>query len=408
MRTSLILVLLLIGMNVSGQTLEELVNLALANNPGLQAREIEVEVVKKRIDQVALPDPQINAAIFLNPMMLPMGNQLGNISVMQMFPWFGALDAMKNEVNVVSEVKQQSVLVGKNELIYKVKSAWYPLLELDKIIAIRIANLKILDADKELATSRFQYAKGPMVDVIRADIMIDELRTEISLLEQKRQPLQIVLNRLLNRAEDTPILQIPGFPETELTIHTGAHSPVENNPVLLVFDKQIEMSNAEAITADFQRKPMIGAGLQYMPQVKRQSGDPNIIPNTGRDMVMPMFSVTIPIWKKKYDAAVAERQLMKDVYTSMKVDMKNELSTGYEMTRYEMDKMQQMMDLLDSQMTKTQQAIELVMGAYQNGEADFEEVLRLQQQVFKYQIEKVSAQTGYYLAQVKLNYLTGN
>ncbi|MBK8503535.1 MAG: TolC family protein [Saprospiraceae bacterium] len=209
MRASIILMLILLGVKLPGQSLEDLVNIALENNPGLKAKATEVEVVRQRIDQVALPDPQINASLFMNPMMLPMGNQLGSISAMQMFPWFGALDAMEVEVMRMSEVKQQSVLVTRNELIFKVKSAWYPLLELDQIIEIQKENLRILETDKELATSRFQFAKGPMVDVIRTDIMIDELNTEIALMEQKRKPLQVALNRLLNRPENTLILLGP-------------------------------------------------------------------------------------------------------------------------------------------------------------------------------------------------------
>lgn len=408
MRMSFMMILVFLGIELAGQTLPELINIALANNPGLQARETEVEVSRLGVDQVALPDPQVNAALFMNPMMLPMGNQLGSISVMQMFPWFGALDAMEVEANRMTGVKQQSVLVARNELIFKVRSAWYPLLELDQIIEIQKENLRILETDKELATSRFQFAKGPMVDVIRTDIMIDELNTEIALMEQKRKPLQVALNRLLNRPDNTPISLGSQLTEQDLTVTGLAQTLVSNNPSITVFDRQIEQTEAEAVVADFMRKPMIGGGLQYMPQVKRKSGDVTILPNTGRDMVMPMFTMTVPIWKKKYDAAVQERQLMKDVYSDMKQEMFNELSAMYEMTLYEMDKMQQMIELFNTQMTKTQQAAELLMASYQNGASDFEEVLRLQQQLFKYQIEKVSAQTGYHLAQVKLNYLTGN
>jgi outer membrane protein, heavy metal efflux system len=63
--------------------------------------------------------------------------------------------------------------------------------------------------------------------------------------------------------------------------------------------------------------------------------------------------------------------------------------------------------LLNTQMVKTQQAVDLVLAAYSNAGQDFEEVLRLQQQLFRYRTEKVSAQTEYQLMQVKLDYLTG-
>ena len=408
MRTVITVILTFLVNQVQTQTLDDYIIVALENNPGLKARQTEVEVVKQKVYQVgSLPDPQLNASFFMNAMMLPMGNQLGSISVMQMFPWFGTLDAMENEVHREADIMEQMVATTRNELIYKVRTAWYPLLEVEKKILILKENLVILETDKELATSRFQYARGPMVDVIRADIMIDELRTEIILLEQKRKPLQFAFNRLLNLAEDTPIILREELPEPDLRIAAGTDEGVENNPALIIFDKQIAMTEAAAAVADNMRKPMLGAGLQYMPLVRRNGGDVNIPPNTGRDMVMPMFTMSIPIWKKKYDAAVQERQLMKTVYTDMKEDMYNELSTMVEMTRYELDVMQQMIELLNSQVIKTQQAIDLLMAAYQNGSADFEEVLRLQQQIFKYRMEKVSAQTEYQLMSVKLDYLTG-
>jgi outer membrane protein TolC len=320
----------------------------MANNPGLQARETEVEVSRQSVDQVALPDPQISASLFMNPMMLPMGNQLGSVSAMQMFPWFGSLDAMELEADRMTGVKQQAVLVAQNELIYKIKSVWYPLLELERIIEIHRENLLVLETDKTLATSRFQYAKGPMVDVIRVNIMIDELRTEISLIDQKRKPLAAALNMLLNRPQDISILPADDMNEPADISIPFNQTPVSKNPSLALFDKQIEVTEAQAVVADYQRKPMIGGGLQYMPQVKRKNGEVNIPPNTGRDMVMPMFTMTIPIWTKKYNAAVQERRLMTDMYVSMKKNMHNELAAMYEMTRYEIEKMQQMIELFIS------------------------------------------------------------
>ena len=152
---------------------------------------------------------------------------------------------------------------------------------------------------------------------------------------------------------------------------------------------------------------MIGGGLQYMPLVKRQGHDVDIEPNTGKDMFMPMVSVTVPFWNKKYDAAVEERRLMQLMYADMKLDMQNELAAMYEMSFYEVEKAAQMVELLNLQMVKTQQAIDLMMAAYSNAGQGFDEILRLQQQLFRYRTEKVSAQTEYQLALVKLDYLTG-
>jgi outer membrane protein, heavy metal efflux system len=408
-RISLFFLAILAACSLSAQTLEDYLQMAVENNPGIRAKQTEVQVALQKLPQAkALPDPTVNASFFISPMMLPMGNQLGSISAMQMFPWPGTLSAMENEAARMADVKAQAVQVAENELFFKIKNAWYPLFELEEQIRIQKDLLRVLETDKELATFKFGQGQAPMVDAIRADIMMDEVKTEIALLELKRKPLELAFNRLLNRDDNAPVSIAGTLPEPVRT-DVGQHdNPIAGNPTLIVFDKQIQSAAAEQAAAATMRKPMIGAGLQYMPMVRRKGGDElEIPPNTGRDMVMPMLTVTVPIWKKKYNAAVEERRLMQVMYADMKQDMENELTAMYAMTAYELESMARMIELLDLQMLKTQQALDLMLAAYRNAGQDFEEILRLQQQLFRYQMQKVSAQTGYQLAVANMDYLTG-
>gem|GEM_PF-3780983 len=275
MRSIIIFLFALAAGSLSAQTLEDYLKIAAENNPGIRAKQTEVQAALQKLPQAkALPDPTVNASWFVRPMMLPMGNQLGSISAMQMFPWFGALDAMENEAARMAEVKLQAVQVAQNELFFKVKNGWYPLFELEEQIRIQQDLLRLLETDKELATVMFQQGMAPMVDPIRADIMIDEVKTEIALLEQKRKPLEVAFNRLLNRDDNLPVTISGTLPEPVTGAAARRDSLIANNPVLAVFDKQIQAAIAEEKVADYMRKPMIGAGLQYMPLVKRKGGDP--------------------------------------------------------------------------------------------------------------------------------------
>lgn len=408
-RTSIFILAILATGSLTAQTLEDYLQMAVENNPGIRAKQTEVQAALQKLPQVkALPEPTVNASFFISPMMLPMGNQLGSLSAMQMFPWPGTLSAMENEAARMADVKGQAVQVAENELVFKVKNAWYPLFELEAQIRIQKDLLRVLETDKELATFKFGQGQAPMVDAIRADIMMDEVKTEIALLELKRKPLELTFNRLLNRDDNAPVSIGGTLPEPERADAGGQDNPIAGNPALAVLDKQILASAAEQAAAATMRKPMIGAGLQYMPLVRRKGGDElEIPPNTGRDMLMPMLSVTVPVWNKKYNAAVEERRLMQVMYADMKKDMENELTAMYAMTAYELESMVRMTELLDLQILKTQQAIDLMLAAYRNAGQDFEEVLRLQQQLFRYQMQKVSAQTRYQLALAKMDYLTG-
>ncbi len=394
--------------DAAAQTLDDYLQIALENNPGIKARQTEVQAALQKLPQAkALPEPTVNTSFFLSPMMLPMGNQLGSISAMQMFPWPGTLRAMENEAARMAEVKSQAVNVAQNELVFKVKNAWVPLLEVEEKIRIQQELLRLLETDKELATTMFSQGMAPMVDAIRADIMIDEVKTEIAILEQKRKPLEVAFNQLLARDADAPVTISGSLPEPVYGDAERRDNLLANNPSLTVFDKQIQAMAAEQASTEYMRKPMIGLGAEYMLLQKRKGEHSHIEPNTGKDMIMPMVTVTLPVWKKKYDAAVEERRLMQLMYADMKQDMKNELASMYEMTFYELEKMAQMTELLNLQMTKTQQAIDLVLAAYSNAGQNFEEVLRLQQMLFRYRMEKVTAQTEYQLMLVKLDYLTG-
>ncbi|MBK7335026.1 MAG: TolC family protein [Saprospirales bacterium] len=128
---------------LSAQTLDDYLKMAVENNPGIRAKQAEFQAALKRLPQVkALPDPEVGVSFFPSPMMLPMGNQLGSISVMQTFPWFGTLGAMEEEAARMAEVKYQEIFAVQNELVFKVKNAWYPIFELEEQIRIQRENLR--------------------------------------------------------------------------------------------------------------------------------------------------------------------------------------------------------------------------------------------------------------------------
>jgi outer membrane protein TolC len=246
-----------------------------------------------------------------------------------------------------------------------------------------------------------------MTDVLRADIMIDELNTEIVLLEQKRKPMEAAFNWIVGRDGNTPVNIADSLPKIIPGAVLRWDSLIMNNPVLAVYDKQIQATEAELTVTKTMRKSMFGVGLQYMPLTQRNDSDIYIPPNSGKDMFMPMITTTIPIWRKKYNAAEEEKRLMQLMYSDMKKDMQNELFAMFEMTWYELEKAEEMIALLNLQTEKTEQIIELLIAAYSHSGQGFEEVLRLQQQFFRYQMEKVSLQKEYQLTLAMLDYLQG-
>jgi outer membrane protein TolC len=99
---------------------------------------------------------------------------------------------------------------------------------------------------------------------------------------------------------------------------------------------------------------------------------------------------------------------MQQSFTEMKSDVVNQLKSEYEVAAFERYKSEMEIELLGKQKNQTQQIIDLQLKSYESSGADFEEILRLQQSLLKYEINKTSALKEYHIAEAKLMYLIAN
>jgi len=76
------------------------------------------------------------------------------------------------------------------------------------------------------------------------------------------------------------------------------------------------------------------------------------------------------------------------------------------MVCFEIQKQQELIELYEEQIVESKQALNLLLSAYANSGKDFEEVLRMQQQILKYQKRKVTSVSKYHKAWAKHNYIT--
>ncbi|SHK35836.1 Outer membrane protein TolC [Reichenbachiella agariperforans] len=393
-----------INSNLTAQSLDDYLQSAAENNPGLKASYAEFEAAMQRVSQAhALPDPTLSFGYFISPIETRLGPQRAKISLTQMFPWFGTLRAREDAAAKMAEARYQTLLDAKNELYFKVKQAYYPIYEVKQQIHWQQKNLEILASYKALSTTSFASGRGSMVDVIRTDIMMDDTQTTIQLLENKIAPLEIVLNRLLNRADTAAIIVSDSLGLMPSGARIFRDSLLVQNPKLQALTLQQEAAKANERMAKKSGAPQFGVGLDYAFVGKREDMD---IPDNGRNTIMPMVTMTLPIFRSKYKAAVQEAQFTQTALAHRRMEMTNSLVSSYEMADYAVNQAAQLYQLYDQQIVKTRQAIDLLYTAYSNSGKEFEEVLRMQQQLLKYEMEKATAIKNYYLAQAQLDYLT--
>ncbi len=387
-----IILLIILGVTtIQAQSIDEYFKTAADNNPGLQSKYKEFEAALQKVHQVnSLPDPTVSFSYFFPKMM----SQRASISLTQMFPWFGTLSAQGNATALMAEAQYQSFLDAQNQLYYEVSAAYYPLYEQNRLREIEQKNIDILESYKSIANSKFKNGLSPMVDVLRVDIMLKEAVTNLSILKIKEKSLKTRFNKLLNRDVAVEVSIDTSLATETLQDSFRRDSIATNNPLLNALNLKIKASEASELAAQKNGLPKLGVGLDYA------------IMDNGKNIVMPMVSVSIPIFRKKYKAAKKEAQLMQESYALQKIETSNLLTSNYEMTWFEIEQQRELINLYEQQTKESNQSLNLLFSAYSNSGKDFEEVLRMQQQLLQYEKMKAAAEVAYNIALAKLNYIT--
>jgi outer membrane protein TolC len=388
----------------NAQTLDDYFKIAAENNPGLQAKYKSFEASMERVVQVSsLPDPNLSFGYFISPVETRVGPQQARFSLTQMFPWFGTLKAQENTATLLAEANYQAFLNARNKLYYQVAAAYFPLYELEELISIEEENQRILTSYKEISNVKFKNDQVAMVDVLRVDIMLKDAVTNLSILNQKKKPLVTRFNKLLNRDVNEPISIEDSLIIAARDEGYRRDSLLTENPLLEELDLKVKASEAQEQAAIKQGLPKLGVGLDYVIVGERPD---MTLEDNGRDVFMPMVTMSIPIFRGKYKAAQKEAQLMQESFTLQKNEVANRLESSYEIVWFEIQKQFELIQLYEEQILESQQSLNLLFTAYGNSGKDFEEVLRMQQQILKYQKLKATAISEYHIALADLDYLT--
>lgn len=385
------------------QTLDDYLQTASENNPKLKSAYAQFEAAMQRAPQVSsLPDPSVTMSAFGRMIETRVGAQEARFSLSQMFPWFGTLQAKEDASVLMAEAKFQNFLDMRNQLFFEIKSVYAELYAIKKTIHLKKKNLTILDSYRQLSLSRFKSGHAPMVNVIKVDIQREAAITEIELLEEIMKPLETRFNLMLNRELDIAV-QIQDtlmFKNYEILINPK--ELFENHPSITGLEKQKESYEMQQIVAQKEGLPMLGLGIDYSIISKRTDANPEM---NGQDAIMPMLTVTLPIFRKKYRAAKKEAEFMASSMEQEQEAQKNELQSAYELTLYDLKKAEQLIALYEKQLVSSGQASKLLISGFSNSIIDFEEVLQMNQDILMLQTQEVEAIKNGFKAKAKLDYL---
>jgi outer membrane protein TolC len=241
---------------------------------------------------------------------------------------------------------------------------------------------------------------------LRVQMEINEIENKLTLLEENRTPLIARFNQLLNRPSGEPVNLSDSLEAAHLPLPVAAipDSIRSNNPMLKMLGQQEAAYTAQGTMGQKMGMPMIGVGLQYEIFKPRHPATSSM---NGRNMLMPMATVTIPLWRKKYSAAVREAELMNQSVIADKQDITRQLMVNYEEVLRDFHDARRRTLLYQQQTSLANNALNILMVQYTTEEIRFEEVLRMQQQLLRYRLNHLDALIDGHIAAAMIERLMG-
>jgi outer membrane protein TolC len=385
-------------------TLNDYLYQAAMNNSGLRAA---FEAWKAAMEQVpqaaALDDPQFTFSYFVREEMRHSDSpREQDYKIMQMFPWFGKLEARTDAAAAAAQAAHHRYEAARVKVIYQTSSVFYEFAYLAKAVDVAKDNFELMKHFEQVAREKYRTAEGSHPDVIRAQIELATMEDDLISMTRMRRPILAQLNAVMNQPTDKelPWPKEDKFVSVEIVPGAIAGQIRAANPELAAMHQQILAS----------RKMVNLAKKRYWPDVGLGVGVDNM-PNKGSGMqnpIMAMVTINLPIWVDSYAAGVRQAQAETAMAQREKMQAEFDLVAQAEQAMYELDDNLRKVRLYENVLIpKAKEMIEVTEQAYRTNEVDFLSLIDAQQKLLNFQLIRERAAANYKQKQAELEMLTG-
>ncbi len=397
-----VLIGFLVAPFLKAQTLESYIEQAEASNPEVQAFELRYNISMEKVEEAnALPNTELSAGYYVSEPETRTGAQKARLTVRQMLPWFGTITARENYATALADVDYLDITIIKRKLRLSLSQSYYKLYAIKSKQAVLKKNVQLLKTYEKLALTSLEVGNASAVDVLRLQMRQNELQEQKEVLGMDFLAEKTLFNNLLNSEENADValidsLYLPSGPDIN-------QSELELHPELEKYDILFQSVEQSEILNQKESNPSLGFGLDYIPVEARPDLD---FSDNGKDILMPMVSLSIPIFNNKYKSNTIQNDLKQQEISAQKANRKNKLETilGAALNNRVAARIK-----YNTQIKNLKQAAdaeEILIKNYETGTIDFDDVLDIQELQLKFQMNEIDAVKMYYLQSAIINYLS--
>jgi outer membrane protein, heavy metal efflux system len=363
---------------------------ALLNQPQVEAAYYDWLASVERITvERSLPDPQLTFQMDIQEVVTSIMPGL-----MMTFPGMGKLRAAGAVAAAESDAKYQTFRSASLQSAYAVERAYYQLYFLEEKLRVNRESLSLLSDLAQVARAQNEVGKATLQDALRAQIEHDRVETEIANLQDSRQPLLALFKAALGLRANDPAPPLPERFESaplDLTSDKVLAAALAQNTRLK--GAEAEVRGAEASIALAYKARMPDASVGFMADVKMNPA-----------VYRPWGTVSIPLWRDKLEAQVAQAQATKRAGEARLSAEQIALAVAVAEKAFLYRQASRNLELLQKQLLpKQRQSLAVARSGYLGGQIDFRNLSEADQALLRFSLEEVEARTQRELSLAELS-----
>ena len=374
----------------TNSSLGDFLTYALLNQPQVEAAYFDWLASVEGITVArSLPDPQLTFQMDIQQVVTSLMPGL-----MMSFPGLGKLRAAGAVAAADSEAQYFAFRTASLQSAYAVEGAYYQLYFLQEKIRVNRENLSLLTDLARLARAQNEVGKVTLQDVLRAQIAQDRLESEIANLEDTRSALLAQFKAALGLGSDQPTPPVPQRLETtplDVTSDKLLEAALAQNTRLKGMAAGVHAADAAITQAYKARMPDASLGLM---------ADAKMNPLLYR----PWGTVSIPIWRDKLKAEVAQAQANKRAGEARLSAEQIALAVAVAEKAFLYREATRNLALLQNQLLPKQRySLEVARSGYLAGQIDFFNLSDTEQTLLRFSLDEVEARTQRELSRAELS-----
>ncbi len=277
--------------------IQDLISYAVQRNPAITAARAKWRLTVENYKTVtALPDPQLDATYFPDPIETRLGPQDWNLSLTQTLPYPGKLTSKGRMQTAKADIARLGLEKAARDVSVAVRQSFHEFIYIQQAQRLTKQTMDLLDHLRLTAETAHAQDRATMVDVMKAQSQTAQLRYDLLLLEELEATEKIQLNSLLNRDPAAPLgparpVVVPNIQYTAQEIFQLAE---ENLEEIKIAQAMVRKAEAGIDLALAKNLPDFKVGIFYAGIGQPDSTNPPT--EAGQDAYGIKAGISIPLW----------------------------------------------------------------------------------------------------------------